>query len=221
MQQWQGRMCKGSISVTSAYLTISQEGQLLKILAACSTNMVTEISYRRLHVSHRPGTRFIYIVKCEQRKAMTLSQLLSSFLGTPKSDNLVSGVFKSSSIALSTEKACVWWIQQHICCHCLSPQSPPTPGQMRLYAVVGVASLPIALPMHSSVEAHSSFQLHQTQWRYSYKYPFRLGDNLKSTFVFLNIRKLSSFVWSWWLPWSLKRLRQKEAPSRWWKTGEL
>ena len=93
--------------MTSAYLTISQEGQLLKILAACSTNMVTEISYRRLHVSHRPGTRFIYIVKCEQRKAMTLSQLLSSFLGTPKGGNLVSGVFKSSSIALSTEKACV------------------------------------------------------------------------------------------------------------------
>ena len=77
-------MYKGSISVTSAYLTISQEGQLLKILAACSTNMVTEISYRRLHVSHRPGTRFIYIVKCEQRKAMTLSQLLSSFFGDSK-----------------------------------------------------------------------------------------------------------------------------------------
>ena len=119
------------------------------------------------------------------------------------------------------EKACVWWIQRHICCHCLSPQSPPTPGQMCLYAVVGVASLPAALPMHSSVEAHSSFQLHQIQWRYSSKYPFRLVDIYNQPFIFLNIRKLSSFVWSWWLPWSLKRLRQKEVPSRWWKTGQL
>ena len=82
------------------------------------------------------------------------------------------------------EQACVWWIQRHICCHCLSPQ-----GQMRLYAVVGVASLPAALPMHSSVEAHSSFQLHQIQWRYSHKYPLRPGDNLLPTFYLLQHQK--------------------------------
>ena len=164
-----------------------------------------------------PG--FFNIVKCKQRNVMTLSQLLSNFLGTPKSENFER--LLNLSIALSMEQACVWWFQLHICCHYLSPQSPLIPGQMCLYAVVGVASLPAALPMHSAVEAHSSFQLHQIQWRYSSKYPFRLVDIFNQPFIFLKIRKLSSFVWSWWLPWSLKRLRQKEVPSRWWKTGQL
>ena len=134
-----------------------------------------------------PG--FFNIVKCKQRNAMTLSQLLSSFLGTPKSDNFNFERLLNLSIALSMEEACVWWFQRHICCHCLSPQSPPTPGQMCLYAVVGMASLPAALPMHSSVEAHSSFQLHQIQWRYSHKYPLRPGDNLLPTFYLLQHQK--------------------------------
>ena len=149
----------------------------------------------------------------KQRNAMTLSQLLSSLLGTPKSGNFnferLLNLNKPVYDDFNDIYVVIVWVHS------------PTPGQMRLYAVVGVASLPTALPMHSSVEAHSSLQLHQTQWRYSYKYPFRLGDNLQPTFVFLNIRKLSSSVWSWWLPWSLKRLRQKEVPSRWWKTGQL
>ena len=167
-----------------------------------------------------PG--FFNIVKCKQRNAMTLSQLLSSFLGTPKSDNFNFERLLNLSIALSMEQAWVWWIQRHIYVVIVWVHRALPPR-------VKCDCTPLWGWRPSLLHCLCTHQLRPIPHFNYIRYNEGTLTNIPSDreiiycqpFIFFNIRNLSSFVWSWWLPWSLKRLRQKEVPSRWWKTGQL